>query len=125
MSIPGFTEEASVYQSSGRYTAVFGAHDSGRVLSQLITTPVKYPLCQDCIWDTFDYPTPTCAQLCIDGPISQGNLPYPVECDPSQCPQRCFRCLPRGLGYSGLWRYCVGGASGYGQWVPCLPWRVG
>jgi hypothetical protein len=86
MALLGFTAEISIYKTSSHYRSFFSTTSgaSGGVFPQ-------YPVCTDCVWNTYDYPVPTCAKLCIDAPR---QLEYPVECDPSECPPR--NCCPPG-----------------------------
>jgi hypothetical protein len=86
MNMPGFAAEASIYSASRPYRSLLpGTSGTGRgILPQ-------FPVCSKCVWNTYDYPVPTCAKLCVD---ALRHLEYPVECDPSQCPPR--NCCPPG-----------------------------
>jgi hypothetical protein len=110
----GGTAEASAIRAGDRSLPLARARGSAQDgVHPSLHKPPK-PTCGDCIWDTFDYPAPgTCAQLCLD---PGDYVPYPVECDPSQCPVQCGRCL----GYlSGSFQHCRGGRYGSGAWVSC------
>ena len=113
MKLPGFTAEASAYRAGDRYSA---GHLVGLMANRVVPCPRRPPgpSCGDCIWDTYDYPAPgTCAQLCID----PGDfVPYPVPCDPSQCPVQCTRCLSY---ITGRYQSCRGDGYGSGAWVSC------
>jgi hypothetical protein len=125
MNVPGFTAAASIYQRSGRYLTAVRALGSGGAgiasdLNRVIPFRPVPPQCDPCYWnsDPNDGPIGACLQLCLD---KDGSV-YVQGCDDvSGCPEKCGRCLPMPLGGPpGLWRYCVGGASGAGQYVQCL-----
>lgn len=120
MNFPGFTAESSAYRTGTRHLAV--ARQTGSTKNAVVPCPHKPPpgpSCGDCIWDTYDYPAPgTCAQLCID---PGDYVPYPVPCDPSQCPVQCTRCLSY---ITGRYQYCRGGGYGSGARVSCGVQRV-
>jgi hypothetical protein len=92
MKIPGFEAEASIYRSSNTYrNASYSGAEVGRGVA-----PQLREVCTGCVWNTYDFPTPTCAKLCREIPRPGQPLPqeYPVECDPSECPAR--NCCPPG-----------------------------
>ena len=114
MTVPGFTAEASGYRAGDHYSVE--ARSLGLVQNKVVPCTHKPPgpICEDCIWDTYDFPSGNvCAQLCMD---PGDPTIYPVQCDPSQCPVKCTRCL----GYlPGPMQYCMGGGYGSGVWVSC------
>jgi len=121
MNFPGFTAEASIYRASDRYSAA--ARSTGSTRNAVVPCPHRPPpgpICEDCIWDTYDFPSGNvCAQLCMD----RGDpTVYPVPCDPSQCPVKCTRCLSY---LTGRFQYCMGGSFGSGARVSCGVQRGG
>jgi hypothetical protein len=121
MNFPGFTAEASIYRASDRYSAA--ARSTGSTRNAVVPCPHRPPpgpICEDCIWDTYDFPSGNvCAQLCMD----RGDpTVYPVPCDPSKCPVKCTRCLSY---LTGRFQYCMGGSFGSGARVSCGVQRGG
>lgn len=119
MSLPGFTAEASAYSTKARHLPK--ARATGSTGSRVVPSkgPPPGPICGDCIWDTYDFPSgDVCAKLCMD----RGDPEiYPELCDPGQCPVKCTRCL----GYiNGRYQYCMGGGYGAGEWVSCEVQKV-
>lgn len=89
MQIPGFTAEAALYEKSANYRTSRTHIQAGGAVELALAT-VCEPTC-GC--NIFDFPVPTCARLCIDHPF---DIPYAVECDPSECTPPCQNCCPPG-----------------------------
>ena len=92
MNLPGFTAEASIYRSRRFYRQA----PSPQITHVGGLMPQRRPVCTECVWDTYDYGTPTCAKLCRYPALPGQPQPeeFPVECDPSECPSR--NCCPPG-----------------------------
>ena len=87
MNTPKFTAEASLYLSNRPYASLAFTFGTGSVVAPLHQANLARPVCEPtCGCNTYDYPVPTCAKLCIDHP--RGD-PYAVECDPSECNPPC------------------------------------
>ena len=107
MNMPYFTAEASLYKSVVHYKLngnVRFQSDASTFVSSSAgikggVLPQFRLACTRCVWNTFDFPVPTCAKLCrVPTPPGQPQpMEFPVECDPSECPPRPpSNCCPQG-----------------------------
>jgi hypothetical protein len=92
MRMPGFSAEASMYDTHQTYTSVpFTTGDTRKGV-----LPQGFPVCGRCTWNTYDFGVPTCAKLCIDRVLDyEYTMPCPAgSCGPQPncCPTGCVRC---------------------------------